>query len=412
MIKTSHSLVTIVLAIVFLSCSGRERGTVTLSGWVSSPVEEKFLTMMIKEFEEKHPEIKVVYEPIPGNYMDKILLMLASQTAPDVFYLDGFYAPAMVAYDVLQPLDEYIKKDNVDIADFEPALLKAFQFDGKTYGLIKDYTSVGLFYSTEMFAKQGIQGPPKNWEEFYAICRKLTKDTNGDGKIDQWGFCINPSLEYLLPFVYQNGGSFFSDDGSTLKILDPAFIEALKFFVKLYKEGYAVQPSDVGSEWPGDAFGEGRIGMMCSGNYAIPFLESNHPKTKYAIAELPEHKEKATLAFVVGYVISKNCRNKDDAWLLLNYLTGPQGMAKWTSLGLALPPRRSVVEMNELDKDSLKEALIRGAEYARPWQLSKHYRIIDETQSALQKIFLTDTPVDTEMKELNDRLERMMARHR
>jgi multiple sugar transport system substrate-binding protein len=394
-----------------MSCSARERGTVTISGWVSSPAEEKLLTRIISEFELIHPEIKVVYEPIPGNYMDKILLMLASHTAPDVFYLEAFYEPAMVAYDVLEPLDEYIKRDSVDLADFEPSLLRAFQSNGKTFGLVKDYTSVGLFYNAEMFKKEGIEAPPKNWDEFYAVCKKLTKDTNGDGKIDQWGFCINPSLEYLLPFVYQNGGSFLSEDGSRLKILDPPFIEALKFFVKLYKEGYAVQPSDVGSAWPGDAFGQGRIGMMCSGNFAIPFLESNHPQTKYAIAELPSHKQRATLAFIVGYVISKDCRNKEEAWLLLNYLTGVKGMAKWTSLGLALPPRKSVVKINDLDKDTLKRALIEGSAYARPWQLSEHYRIIDETESALQKIFLTDTPVENEMKELNANLEKLMARH-
>jgi multiple sugar transport system substrate-binding protein len=406
-----HVLFAILLSIGFLSCSGRERGTVTLSGWVSSPVEEKLLTKIIRKFEEEHPEIKVVYEPIPGNYMDKILLMLASRTAPDVFYLDAFYAPAMVTYNVLEPLDAYIRRDSVDVADFEPALLKAFQFGGKTYGLIKDYTSVGLFYNTEMFRKEGIERPPRNWEEFYEVSRKLTKDTNGDGKPDQWGFCINPSLEYLLPFIYQNGGSFFSKDGSRLTILDSAFIEALKFFVKLYKDGYAVQPSDVGSAWPGDAFGQGRIGMMCSGNFAIPFLENNHPGTRYAIAELPRHKERATLAFIVGYVMSKDCPNKDEAWQLLNYLTGVQGMADWTSLGLALPPRRSVVKLNGLEQDSLKRALVVGSEYARPWQLSEQYRIIDEMQSALQKIFLTDVPVEKEMKSLNDSLERMLARH-
>lgn len=396
------------LILIFLSCSGREKGTVTLSGWITSPIEEKLLTKIIKDFQEKHPDIKVVYEPIPGNYMDKIQLMLATGTAPDVFYLESFYAPAMTGFNALEPLDEYIKKDSVDLTDFEPALLKAFQFNGKTYGLVKDYTTVGLFYNTEIFKKERIKNPPRNWEEFYAVCIKLTKDTNKDGKVDQWGFCINPSLEYLLPFVYQNGGSFFSEDGSKLAILDSSFINALKFFVNLYKKGYAVQPSDVGSAWPGDAFGKDGIGMICSGNFAIPFLKSNYPKTKYAIAELPQHKKKSTLAFIVGYVIPKHCKNKEQAWLLLNYLTGVEGMANWTSLGLALPPRKSVVKINELNKDSLKTALVDGAAYARPWQLSEHYRIFDETQSSLQKIFLTDVPVETEMKELNSRLEKLI----
>ena len=411
MIKKFILTSAIFLTIIFLSCSGREKGTVTLSGWVTSPVEERLLLKIIKEFEVKRPEIKVVYEPIPGNYMDKIQLMLATKTAPDVFYLESFYAPAMAAYDVLQPLDEYIKKDSVDLTDFEPALLKAFQFNGHTLGLVKDYTTLGLFYNLKMFKEERIENPPKNWEEFYEICKKLTKDTNGDRKVDQWGFCIDPSLEYLLPFVYQNKGSFFSKDGSKLAILDSSFIDALKFYVKLYKNGYAVQPSDVGSAWSGDAFGKDRIGMILSGNFAIPFLANNYPKTSYAIAELPMHKEKSTLAFIVGYVIPKNCKNKEQAWLLLNYLTGVEGMTKWTSLGMALPPRKSVVKINKLEKDSFRKALIDGAAYARPWQLSVYFRIFDETQSSLQKIFLTNTSIETEMLDLNNRITKQINKH-
>ena len=408
MIKKNSLFSIVFLSLIFLSCSGREKGTVTLSGWVASPVEEKLLLKIIDEFEKKHPDIKVVYEPIPGNYMDKIQLMLATGTAPDVFYLESFYAPAMAAYDVLQPLDEYIKRDSVDLSDFEPALLSAFQFDGKTYGLVKDYTTLGLFYNTKIFNEAGIKNPPKNWEEFYDDCKKLTKDTNGDGKIDQWGFCINPSLEYLLPFVYQNGGSFFNEDGTKLAILDSSFIDALNFYVKLYKDGYAIQPSDVGSAWTGDAFGKDKIGMILSGNFAIPFLENNYSNTKYTIAELPMHKKKSTMAFIVGYVIPKHSKNKEKAWQLLNYLTGVEGMAKWTSLGMALPPRKSVVEINKLNQDTIKKALVDGAVYAKPWQLSVYYRIFDETQSSLQKIFLTNTPVKTEMNDLYNRVTKQI----
>ncbi len=411
MVKTISVILAILLALSLLSCSGRERGTVTLSGWATSPVEEKLLLKIIHEFEVKYPEIKVVYEPIPGNYMDKIQLMLATQTAPDVFYLESFYAPAMAAYDVLEPLDAYIKRDSVDLADFEPAISQAFQFHGNMYGLAKDYTTVGLFYNIELFEKEGIDHPPANWEELCEMSRRLTKDTDGDGKIDQWGFCVNPSLDYLLPFIYQNGGSFFGKDGSTLTILEPPFMGALKFFVQMYKDGIAVQPSDVGGAWPGDAFGKGKVAMMNSGNFAIPFLETNYPHTKYAIAELPRHTDQATLAFTVGYVIPKHCKNKEQAWLLLNYLTGVEGMAKWTALGLALPPRKSVVKINDLDNNILKKALVQSARYARPWQLSTQYRILDETQSSLQKIFLTDTPMETEMVDLHDRLQRLLSNH-
>ena len=73
------------------SCVKIDNEAVRLSGWVSSPIEDKMVQELVAEFEKKHPDIKVNYEPIPGNYMDKIQLMLATNTAPDVFYLDAFY---------------------------------------------------------------------------------------------------------------------------------------------------------------------------------------------------------------------------------------------------------------------------------------------------------------------------------
>jgi multiple sugar transport system substrate-binding protein len=41
-----------------------------------------------------------------------------------------------------------------------------------------------------MFKAAGldVNAPPKTWDEFLAYAKKLTRNTDGDGKIDQWGF--------------------------------------------------------------------------------------------------------------------------------------------------------------------------------------------------------------------------------
>ena len=53
-------------------------------------------------------------------------------------------------------------------------------------------------------------------------------------------------------------------------------------------------------------------------------------------------KGKGTFAFTVSYSINAKTQQKDAAWFLVNYLTGQQGMQKWTSLGLAMPSRKSL----------------------------------------------------------------------
>ena len=76
------------------------------------------------------------------------------------------------------------------------------------YGL-----AYGLFYNKKLFEKAGLQ-PPKTWSEFVDTAKKLTKDTNGDGKIDQWGVAIEgasitESAHFAFILGRQNGGELF-----------------------------------------------------------------------------------------------------------------------------------------------------------------------------------------------------------
>lgn len=101
--------------------------------------------------------------------------------------------------------------------------------------------------------------------------------------------------------------------------------------------------------------------MVFEGNWLIPFMEGTFPDVNYSLAEMPAGAEQATLAFTVSYSIGADSANPDAAWSLLSYLTGPEGMETWTSQGLALPSRQDVPVPEG------REALLAGAEYARPW---------------------------------------------
>ena len=71
-------------------------------------------------------------------------------------------------------------------------------------------------------------------------------------------------------------------------------------------------------------------------------MAQNYPDVNYEWAEMPQGTEQATLGFTVSYSIGADSANKDPAWVLLQYLTGPEGMAKWTEGGVALPSRKDV----------------------------------------------------------------------
>jgi ABC-type glycerol-3-phosphate transport system substrate-binding protein len=70
--------------------------------------------------------------------------------------------------------------------------------------------------------------------------------------------------------------------------------------------------------------------------------------------------QKVTINYTAAYGIGQDSKNKDQAWVLMQYLTGPEGMAKWTEGGIAVPSRSDVPVPQGFD------VIVKGADYAKP----------------------------------------------
>ena len=329
-------------------------GTVVLSGWQSSGAEGDALNATLDAFKAAYPNITLDYQPIATDYPTAMAAKFSSGEPPDLFYVDSSVAPDWIDQGVLQELDTMAQERGFDTSQFFPGYLDAFKGpDGKTYGFPKDGNTLGMAYNTDMLTAAGIQ-PPTNWDELKAAAEKLTT-----GK--QKAFCLSPTLDRALAFIYQNGGSLFSDDKKTNTVDSPEVAEALKTYLGWFKNGQGARPGDLGDDWCGKALGEKKVAMIFEGGWLDPFMTSSFPDTKYAWAEMPQGKEKATLGFTVSYSIGADSANKDPAWVLLQYLTGKDGMTKWTSGGIANPSRKDVTPA------AGKEVLVQSADFAKPW---------------------------------------------
>lgn len=388
------------------ACSSPGSDIMRLSSWVSSPSETEIYQGILDDFRTEHPELEFKYEPIPGNYSEKLQLMLGTKTAPDLFYLKGMVAPSYMSFQILQPLDELMEATpDFDKDDFYPFALEAFQLEGKQYGLPKDFNPYVLFYNKKLFREAGIDSLPTNWAEFEQVATQLTIDKDGDGKSDQFGFIVEPVVEMVMPFVYQNGGHFQNPDG-TLGITDDAFIEALEFYHGFYTKGIATIAQDQGVSWNGDAFGREMCAMAMSGGWLMPFLEDNFPDLEYGIIPLPAGKQKATVAFTTAYSIPKSSDYTQEAWQLMDYLVGKEGMENWTKSGIAMPTRRSVAEKNGFHEHPIYKVFMESAEFARPFQVQYSERGFEEVVTAFQAVFFTGKPPREAMEEIKGQIEK------
>ena len=311
-----------------------------------------------------------------------------------------------MSFGVLEPLDAYMAENAAfDKDDFFPFTLDAFQWDGKQYGLPKDFNPYVLFYNKKMFAEAGLDTVPTNWQELEEYARILTKDLDGDGETDQHGMIVEPVMEMVMPFVFQNGGYFQNPDGS-VGIADQPFIEALEYYHGLYKKGVATIPTDVGVGWNGDAFGREKVAMAVSGGWLMPFMKDNYPDVDYGVAFLPAGKERATVAFTTSYSMAGDSKYKEDSWKLIDYMVGKEGMTKWTSQGLAMPSRRSVAIENGFYEHPVFKVFMESADFARPFQVEYSERGFEEVVVALQAIFYQGKDPKEAMENIKKRIEK------
>lgn len=325
-------------------------GEVRFSGFRSSEAEEALLEETLAAFGEKYPNVTVIYEPIPEGYVDQMTAQFSAGEPPDLFYVQAEFAAPWIEQGLLEPLDPYIAGNpEFGFEHLYPNLVAGFQAEGQTYGFPKDASPLALFYNPDMLSEAGVE-PPTNWDELTAAAEALTSG-------DVAGLCLGAELPRVAAFIFQNGGTIYNEDKTEVTVAEAASVEGIDFVLGMHDDGTLQVPSELDSGWCGEAFGKGAAAMTMEGNWLIPAMENDFPDTPFEIAELPAGSQTGTPAFTVSYSIGVDSVNKEAAWVLLQYLAGQEGMAKWTSLGLALPAR------DDVDPAEGRDALVAGLGY-------------------------------------------------
>jgi len=217
-----------------------------------------------------------------------------------------------------------------------------------------------------MLTAAGIQ-PPTTWDELKTAAAKLTT-------ADHPGLCLSSTLDRALAFIYQNGGSLFSDDKTQNTVNTPEVQTALQTYLGFFKSGQGALAKNLkgAPDWCGKALGLKQAAIIFEGGWVDPFMKSTYPDVNYAWAELPKGTQQATLGFTTSYSIGADAKNKDAAWVLLTYLTGPEGMKTWTEGGIANPSRKDVPAAPG------KEILVKSADYAKSWSFIPGFSKIND----------------------------------
>ncbi|HET7472986.1 MAG TPA: sugar ABC transporter substrate-binding protein [Candidatus Limnocylindrales bacterium] len=371
-------------------------GTAVLSGWQSSDAENKALQDTVAAFQTAYPNVKVDYKVITGDYPTVMATNFASKNVPDVFYVDASFGQPWADQGFLEPLDDYIAKQGFDTSTFFPGYLSPFKgSDGKTYGLPKDGNTIGMAYNTAE-----VPTAPTTLDELVSAATALK---GKDGL--KAPMCLNPGLDRGLTFIYAQGGHIVSDDGTQNMVDTPETKAAVQWYLDLFKNGIGMTASDMGDDWCGTSLGKKHAAITFEGGWLDPAMTSTYPDVKYAWGQVPTGSSGSpvTISYTAAYAIGADSKNKDQAWTLIQYLVGKDGMTKWTEGGVALPSR------SDVPTPKGKDVLVAQAQFAKPGSgFMKNYadvqkafqdaftkEIQDKTYNADKVIEATKAAVDT-----------------
>lgn len=351
--------------------------------------------------------IEVVYEPIEGDFSQYILNALSAGTAPDLFYVDIFWADAIFSTGQADPI-----RDQSVSEDLLPNLATAFTREGQLLGIPKDFNSLNVNYNVDAFEDAGVEPPSADdtWEEFET---KLSTVASELGDIA--GICLVPDYARFGPFALATGWRPFDDEGRT--VLDDDFRRAFEFYTGMKDSGAGVVAADVGEGWMGGCMSSEKAAVALEGGWMIAHLRDAAPSMVWSSTMMPrdgETGDRGNLIFTVAWVVNPNSDVKDAAQTVAEILTSPEAQQWVLEEGLAIPSRAALADNEWLQGDSTAQVASRNAfagtsdgqvmpydfgEYGGAW--------MEPINSALNAVLLGEQSVDEALDEAQGKLDRL-----
>ena len=375
----------------------------------------KTMQAMVSQFQVENPDVLVQMQLIPwGTYYDKLTLSMAYGGAPDVFILQVFRMPEYAIYNAVRPSADLLAESGLGAKDFAPGAWQRSFFRGVQYGLPLDIFLVGLYYNTHLFEQAGIVDaygkakPPTTWDEFLDAAKRLTKDTSGQGRPDQWGFAIQDNHINWCTFAGQYGAAALTPDGSRAAMSSSSSLAATRQLRDLiYTHRVCPKPEGVDA-WL--AFRQGKVAMEMAGLFMLHSLMEQQG-LPFAGAPVPQFGPRRT-AWAGTNLLCQPAGLSDDhvraSWRLIKYLSDHS--LTWASAGM-VPARANVMQTAEFKAMTVQSEFARQVPdivYEPP--STRYTGEVDFADTAVEAVLLNLATPERAMQEADRRINQLLTR--
>ncbi len=328
-----------------LACSGKksdERVTVrfwSFGGMPSMLLDER---QRIDLFQQRHPGI--VIELSQKSWEQKRELIhtnFSSGTGPDVVLVHANYAAEFGDNGYFYPIDRFADFDSVK-KWYLPNLIEATRYGDHYYGLPINAIAFILVCNAELFDEMGIK-PPRTWSEFRQAAKKLTRDRDNNGSIDQYGITLmggdRGGFEYrLAPFVLKAGGRFLSPDNKQVLIEGDAHVAAVQLFAEMHQIDHSIAPGFLGYTITDvtDQIAGNKAAMSIEGPWYPCLLNDRKLNKKVYLVPVPvpdhlaaDYDRAATLQDLAMLAVNSGSKHLPETWEFLKFMRSPEADQSW-----------------------------------------------------------------------------------
>ena len=376
--------------------------TITFWYWADNPDYSKTMQDMIADFNATNGKgITVVGEEYPwdgGGFSGNLLTAAIGGGGPDGATFKLTATPSFVGNDLLEPLDSYLDawENKGEINDSLYEVMRSAGGKDSIYVMPWNTQVLYVYYRPSMFEAAGVT-VPTTYEEFLDACAKLTRDTDGDGKTDVYGFGMrgsNGGQEPWGSFIYAAGGSFEHLDSAES-------IQGMKDYISLFQNGYAPATA------PNDGFAQ-VIDAFKSGLTAMTI---HHIGSSAQMMELfgddvgafifPAGKGQWTSMGDTETVMFASCKDKEGAFEWMKYLAAGKGQETWCTVTGNVPVAASVQALPAFQENPFMQVSIEGQPVAGILPvLDTTTEWISNWPSMIQQALMGDITAEDCMKQL------------
>jgi putative chitobiose transport system substrate-binding protein len=392
------------------SSGGAKDGKAEITFWTISlsPTFDDYINGMIADFEKENPNIKVKWQDIPFDQVEKkTLTAAASGQLGDVMNLNTDYLKKLAALGAVKNLE----KDTKDVKDdFFPGIWDAGKLEDGTYALPWYLSNEIVLYNKELLKKAGYDNPPTTEEEAWEMSKVIKEKTGAVGHLIR-------DIHVYLP---ANGVDIVSKDLKSAAINSPEALEIFKEFKQRFDDGLIPKEVVLGTYKHNEAYAQEKLAWWNIGPQLFRQVKDLSPEV-YAKSDAAPSilgTEEKIHVGIMNIAVAAKTKHPEASIKFAKFVTNAENQL---AFGKIVPILPSVIEATEDEfYTDVKEAtdpadkgrfiaakqLEKGANLFPP--VENISQINKAVQEEFQKVLLEDKDPELALKDAETEINKLL----